>query len=58
MNNANVVNNIVGALQLTGSIIDRCDEDVYQDGISKVKIINGSSTNGCIKRTIEFPNLK
>ena len=48
----NAANNIVGTLQLTGEITDRCDKDVKQDGITKVKIVDESSTNGCIKRTI------
>ena len=58
MNNANAANNVEGALRLAGDITDRCDKDVDQDGITKVKIVNETSTNGCIKRTIEFPNLK
>ena len=58
MNNANATKNVVGALQLTGAITYGCDKDFEQDGITKVKIFDKSSTNGCIKRTIEFPNLK
>ena len=37
VNNANAVNDVVGALQLTGAITDRYNEDVDQDGITKVK---------------------
>ena len=51
-------NNVVGDLKTTGDINESCDEDFEQDGITKVKIFDKSSTNGCIKRTIEFPNLK
>ena len=58
MNNVNAANNVVGALQFTVAITDGYDEDVDQDGITKVKIVNESSTNVCIKRKIEFPNLK
>ena len=58
INNANASNNVVGALQLTGAIVDGCKKDVEQDGITKVKIAEESSTNGCLKCTIEFPNLK
>ena len=46
MNNVNTDGNVVGALQLTGAITDGCDEDVYQDGITKLKIVSKSSTNG------------
>ena len=58
MNNANSANNVVGDLQLTGDINGECDEVVEQGGINKVKIFDESSMNGCIKRKIEFPNLK
>ena len=58
MNNANVANNFVGSLQLTGSINDGCNKDIEQNSITKVKIVNKSSINSRIKRTIEFPNLK
>ena len=58
MNNANSANNFVGDLQLTGAITDGCDEAVDLYGITKVKIVDESSTNGCIKRKIEFINLK
>ena len=58
MNNENEVSNVLGALQLTEVITDRFNEDVEQDGIIKAKIVDESSTNGCIKRTIEFSNLK
>ena len=46
MNNANAANNFVGALQLTGDITDGYDEDDEKDGITKVKIVNQSSTDG------------
>ena len=58
MNNENADNNVLGSLQLTGDINDGCDKDVEQDVITKEKIVDVNSTNGCIKRTIEFPNLK
>ena len=58
MNNANAANNVVGALQLTGDITDGYDEDDEKDGITKVKIVNQSSTGGWINNTIEFPNMK
>ena len=58
MNNENVANNVVGSLQLTRAMTDGCDEDFEQDCITKVKIVNEGSMNGCLKRTIEFPNLK
>ena len=58
MNDANMANNVVGALQLTGDISDGCNKDVDQDGITKVKIVNESSTDGCLKPKIVFPNLK
>ena len=52
MNNVNVSNNFVGALQLTGAITDGCNKDAEQDVITKVKIFDESSTNSCTKRTI------
>ena len=58
MNNTNAANNIVGALKLTGAITDRCNKDVEQDGSTKVETVDESSTNVCIKRTIECTNLK
>ena len=58
VNNVNAVNNVVGALQLAGAITDGFNKDVEQDGITKVKIVDESSTYGCLKHTIEFPNLK
>ena len=58
MNNMNSATNVVVDLQLTGAITDGFYQDVDKDGINKVKILDESSTNGCIKRTIEFPNLK
>ena len=58
MNNANAVNNVVGDLQITRAITDGCNKDFDQDLITKVKIVDESSTDGCLKRTIEFPNLK
>ena len=58
MNNTNAANNVVGALQLTVAITDWYYEDVDQDGITKLKMVDESSTNVCIKRTIEFPNMK
>ena len=36
---------------------DGCYGDVEKDGINKLRIFDESSTNGCIKRTIEFPSL-
>ena len=56
-NNTNAATNVIGALQLTGDITDVCDEDFEQDGITKVKRIDKSSINGCIKHTIEFTNM-
>ena len=58
MNNMNSATNVVVDLQLTGAITDGFYQDVDKDGINKVKILDEISTNGCIKRTIEFPNLK
>ena len=58
MNNANADKNVVGDLKLTGDITDGCNKDIDQYGINKVKIVDESSTNDCIKRTIEFTNLK
>ena len=58
MNNANSDNNFVGDLQFTVDIPDGCNGYVEQDGITKVKIVDESSMNGCIKRTIESPNLR
>ena len=52
MNNANAVNNVLGDLQLTGDIIDGCDKYVEHNGITKVKTIDESSMNGCLKRKI------
>ena len=52
MNNANAANNIVDALQLTGAINDGYNENFDQDGITKAKIVDESSTNGCINHTI------
>ena len=40
------------------TLTDECEEDVEQDGITKVKILYEISTKVCIKRTIEFPNMK
>ena len=58
VNDVNAVNNVVGSLQLTRAMTDGCDEDFEQDCITKVKIVNEGSMNGCLKRTIEFTNLK
>ena len=58
MNHMNEVKKCVGALQLTVAITDGCDDNVEQDGITKVEIVDESSKTGCLKRTIEFPNLK
>ena len=58
MNNKNASNNVVGALQINRAITDGCDEDVEHDGNTKVKIVDESSTNGWLKNTIEFTNLK
>ena len=58
MNNTNAVKNVVGSLELTEDITDGCDEVVEQYGITKVITVDESSTNGCLKRTIEFPNFK
>ena len=58
MNKTNAVNNILDALQFTGAITDGREKDIEQDGIAKVKFVDESSTNGCLKRTIEFTNLK
>ena len=48
----------MGDLKITGNITDRCEEDAEQDDITKVKMVDESSTNGCLKRTVELPNLK
>ena len=52
INNANEANNFVGALRLTGYFTDGCDVYVEDEDITKVKIVNESSTNICIKRKI------
>ena len=58
MNKVNAANNVVGDLLLTRYITDGCNEDVEQDGSIKVKIVDESSMNCCIKSKIEFLNLK
>ena len=58
INNKNKVKTVVGALQPTEAITDECNKYFEHDGITRVKIVDESSTDSCIKRTIEFPNLK
>ena len=58
MNNANAANVFVGTLKLTGAFNNIYDKNDDQDIITEVKRVNESSTNVCIKRTINFPNLK
>ena len=54
----NPVNHFVCVLKLTAAITDRLDEDIDQDGIIKVKIVDEISTDGCLKRAIEFTDFK